>query len=111
MNDRLDTVLTRMKEKYRPHILDNSSIYMEVDIGKEAEELGFNDITETYRNVYAVIPLKEALKGITVRIDGRTFVNYVQFESGIAAPGYITKDSGLPFKKYVAKDSMICNFA
>lgn len=111
MNDRLDAVLTRMKEKYQPHILEDSRIYMEVDIGKEAEEIGLNDITETYHNVYAVIPLKEALKGITVRIDGRTFVNYVQFESGIAAPGYVAKDSRLPFKKYVPKDSMLCNFA
>jgi hypothetical protein len=111
MNNQLDRVLTRMKDKYQHHILDNSGIYMEVDIGKEAEEIGLSDLKDKYRNVYAVIPLKEALEGIKVLIDGRTFVNYVQFESGIAAPGFIVKNSRLPYKKYVAKDSMVYNFA
>ena len=111
MNSQLDQVLTRMKDKYQDHILDNSGIYMEVDIGKEAEEIGLSDLKDKYRNVYAVIPLKKSLEGIKVLIDGRTFVNYVQFDSGIAAPGFIVKDSRLPYKKYVARDSMVCNFA
>ncbi|MFH0729018.1 MAG: hypothetical protein V2B19_22100 [Pseudomonadota bacterium] len=111
MDNQLDQVLTRMKDKYQNHIQDNSGIYMDVDIGKEAEAIGLSDLKDKYRNVYAVIPMKEAFEGIKVLIDGRTFVNYVQFESGIAAPGFIVKDSRLPHKKYVAKDSMVYNFA
>jgi hypothetical protein len=33
-----------------------------------------NDLKEKYHHVYAVIPLKEALEGIKVLIDGRTVV-------------------------------------
>jgi len=46
-----------------------------------------------------------------VRIDGRTFVNYAQFDSGIAVPHYVARQVDLPHRAYVAKDSMICNFA
>ena len=45
-----------------------------------------------------------------VRIDGRTFVNYVQFDSGVAVPNYIAEDSELPYRAYAARDSMILNF-
>ena len=50
------------------------------------------------------------MEGMKVRIDGRTFVNYVQSETGVAMPGYIAKYSGLPHKAYEAWDSMILNF-
>jgi hypothetical protein len=46
-----------------------------------------------------------------VRIDGRTFVNYAQFESGIAVPNYVARQVDLPNRAYIAQDSMICNFA
>ena len=46
-----------------------------------------------------------------VRVDGRTFVNYAQFESGIAVPNYVAGQVDLPHIAYIAKDSMICNFA
>lgn len=111
MKNRLDLVLDHIEEKYRNEISKDSRIYMEVSIGREAEDMGYRDLKEKYRDVYAVIPLKKALDGVKVRIDGRTFVNYVQFDSGIAAPGFIVKDSQLPSKKYIAKNSMICNFA
>ena len=45
-----------------------------------------------------------------VRIDGRTFVNYALFDSGVAVPGYIVKDASLPHRTYIPNDSMICNF-
>ncbi|MDX9787989.1 MAG: hypothetical protein RBT11_14490 [Desulfobacterales bacterium] len=111
MENRLDKVLTRMKDKFQNHLITDSRHYMEVDIGKEADEMGFVDIKEKYHHVYAVIPLKEAVAGIKVRIDGRTFVNYAQFDSGIAVPGYVAKDSGLPYKTFIPKNSMICNIA
>jgi len=46
-----------------------------------------------------------------VRIDGRTFVNYAQFESGIVTPNYVAERVDLPYRAYNARDSMICNFA
>jgi len=111
MKNQLDTVFDRIKRKYCPDSVDDTRNYMEVDIGKEADEMGLQELKEKYHGIHAVIPLKEAVEGMKVRIDGRTFVNYVQFESGIAVPGYLIKDSQLPYKTYVPKDSMICNFA
>ena len=46
-----------------------------------------------------------------VRVDGRTFVNYAQFESGVVVPEYVAQKAGLPFQPYTANDSMILNFA
>jgi hypothetical protein len=46
-----------------------------------------------------------------VLIDGRTFVRYAQFDSGIAIPEYIAKDSEMAYKPFVPKESMILNFA
>jgi hypothetical protein len=45
-----------------------------------------------------------------VRIDGRTFVNYAEYESGVAVPGYLAKVTGQPYHTFVPLDSMICNF-
>jgi hypothetical protein len=45
-----------------------------------------------------------------VRIDGRTFVNYAEYDSGIAVPGYIAKALGGSYRTFVPNDSMICNF-
>jgi hypothetical protein len=45
-----------------------------------------------------------------VRIDGRTFVNYAQFESGVVVPDYVARDAGLSYKTFIPKDSMILNF-
>lgn len=110
MNPKLDNVLKRIQDKHHHNIFSPSRHYMEVDIGKEAEEMGYGDLKDKYHKVYAVIPLKESVRGMKVRIDGRTFVNYVQFESGIAVPGYVARDSTLPHKAYAPQDSLICNF-
>ena len=45
-----------------------------------------------------------------VRIDGRTFINYAQFNFGIVVPHHIAKQVNLHQRAYVARDSMICNF-
>jgi hypothetical protein len=45
-----------------------------------------------------------------VRIDGRTFVNYAEYPSGVVVPGYVAKEAGRNFKTFVPNDSMICNF-
>lgn len=111
MKNRLDQILYGLQDKYGNNISGNGRHYMEVNIGKEAEALGYTDVKDQYGAVNAVIPLKAAVSGMKVRIDGRTFVNYVQFESGIAVPKYIVKGTEIPHKEYVAKDSMIRNFA
>lgn len=44
-----------------------------------------------------------------VRIDGRGFSGYVQFESGMAVPGFLAKETGRPYRVYIPNDSMILN--
>ncbi len=107
----LDDVIEKIGETYRDHIQNGSRFYLEVNIGKQADALGYGDITAKYPNAHAVVPLKQAMPGMKVRIDGRTFVNYAQFESGIAVPGYMAKDTGLAHTSFIPNDSMILNFA
>jgi hypothetical protein len=105
----LDVVLEKIGETYREAILNGSRFYVEVNIGKQAEALGYPEICQKYRDVNAVVPLKQPVPGMKVRIDGRTFVNYAQFESGIAVPGYVAKDTRLAFRTFIPNDSMILN--
>jgi hypothetical protein len=56
------------------------------------------------------IALSDEEKGLKVRIYGRTFVNYAQFESGVVLPNYVAHEVDMAHKTYVAQDSMICNF-
>ncbi len=111
MSNKLAYVLIKIGEDFREEISDESSLYLEVDIGKEAKKMGYSDVQEKYHDVCAVVPLKEPVNGMKVLIDGRTFVDYAQFESGIAVPGYVAKEAGLPYRVYKANDSMIRNFA
>ena len=108
---KLDKVLTKIGEEYKEDISSDSRYYVEVDVGKKAGELGFDDLKDAYHAVNAIVPLRTAAKGMTVRIDGRTFVTYAQLESGIAIPGYIAKEVGLPHETYEPNDSMILSFA
>ena len=107
----LSEVLIKIGEDHKENICDHSRHYLEISLAQKAAELGFSEVKERYRNTYAIVPLKHPVKGMKVRIDGRTFVNYAQFESGIAAPDYVASQVDLPHRAYIAKDSMICNFA
>jgi hypothetical protein len=111
MNPELDNVLKQIGADYKDDILENSRFYREVSIGRKAEQLGYSGLKGRYDDVYAIVPLKRPAAGMTVRIDGRTFVNYAQFESGVVVPGYVAKASGLPYRAFVPNDSMILNFA
>jgi len=111
MRNNLDEVLTNIGKEHKEDILNGSRFYLEVDIGKRAEEMGYYDVKEKYPDAEAVVPIKEAKRGIKVRIDGRTYVNYAQLESGIAVPGHVAKESGLPHKTYRPNHSMIRHFA
>jgi hypothetical protein len=110
MSNELDDILTRIGREYEKDISGNGRNYLEVDIDKEAEKLGCPGTKEKYRGVHVVVPLKGPVKGMKVRIDGRTFVNYAQFDSGIAMPEHVAKKTGLHYKTYHARDSMILNF-
>lgn len=111
MNDSLDNTLRAIGEAYAEKISRNSRFYIEVDIGKKAQQLGFSVVGDKYRKVLAVVPVKQAEIGMNVRIDGRTFVNYGQLKSGIAVPKHVIRKSRLHYDKYVPKESMILNFA
>lgn len=97
-------------EAYKEKIQRGSRHYLEVSIGKHAAKLGHTDLKDKYENTFAIIPLKAPQKGMKVRIDGRTFVNYAEDASGIAVPGYIARETGRSFKAFIPNDSMICNF-
>jgi 4-hydroxy-3-polyprenylbenzoate decarboxylase len=103
-------VINAIEEKFRGILSAESRNYLEVDIGKEAERLGYVEFREKYHGVSAIVPIKEAVDGMKVMIDGRTFVNYVQFDSGIALPEHVVRESGLSGKPYIANDSMMLNF-
>jgi len=111
MSNHLGEILTKIGEAYRGQIQDDARNYIEVDIGQQAQQLGFTEEGEKYHDVRAVVPIKEAVAGMKVRIDGRTFVRYAQFDSGVAVPEYVAKQTGLPYGMYHANDSMILNFA
>jgi hypothetical protein len=110
MNYDLAKILHHIDQRHKDNISKNSRFYMEVDIGKEAEALGLSGLKEKYRKINAIVPLKHPVSGMKVRIDGRTFVDYAQYESGLALPGYVARDAGLPYDTYRPSDSMILNF-
>ena len=111
MANNLSKVLIKIGDEHKDNILDNSRHYCEVSIAQKAAELGFSEIKECYNDAYAIIPLKNPLDGMKVRIDGRTFVNYSQFDSGVVVPHYVASQVNMPRKSYVPLDSMICNYA
>ncbi|MGD9331798.1 MAG: hypothetical protein PVJ53_10825 [Desulfobacterales bacterium] len=112
MNRRhLDDVIETIGNSYREDIQNDSRFYVEVNIGEQAKAMGYGDIQQKFGDAFAVVPLRRAVPGMKVRIDGRTFVNYAQFESGIAVPGYVARDAKLPYKTFIPNDSMILNCA
>jgi len=111
MEDHLKKTLEQIGEDFRHAISEDSRHYCEIDIGRRAERLGYLDLKRQFHDVFAIVPLKRPAEGMKVRIDGRTFVNYAQFNSGVVVPGYLAQRAGLPCKPYRAQDSMILNFA
>ncbi len=111
MANNLRKVLIKIGDDHKNSILNGSRHYREVSIAQKAEELGLDEIKECYKDAYAIIPLKHPIDGMKVRIDGRTFVNYSQFDSGVVVPHYVARQVDMPRKSYVPQDSMICNYA
>ena len=110
MNQRLNEVLEAIGDCYRGKIQRGSRHYLEVNVGKTAAALGYGELEEKYATTFAIVPLNAPQRGMKVRIDGRTFVDYAEYASGIAVPGYLARESGNAFVPFVANDSMICNF-
>lgn len=110
-NNKTSEIIKHISERYRDNIQGAGRHYLEVNIGREAARMGVNDLPDPIRSADVIVPLKEPVDGMKVMIDGRTFVDYARFESGLAAPGYVARDAGLPFSPYVAPDSMVLNFA
>ncbi|RPH48834.1 MAG: hypothetical protein EHM85_15905 [Desulfobacteraceae bacterium] len=111
MKRHLNEVLESVAEIYGNNILASARHYLEVDIGKHAEVLGYTELAEKYGQVCAIVPLKHPIEGMKVRIDGRTFVNYAQYASGIVVPGYLADETIHPYKPFIPNDSMILNCA
>jgi hypothetical protein len=107
MSNGLAKVLSKIAEEYREEISVESITFLELDIGKEAEKLGYSNIAEKYRGIAAAVPLKRKLNGMKVMMDGRAFMDYVQLETGVVIPGYIAKEAALPNKHYEAPESIV----
>ena len=110
MDNRIDILLDHIEETYRQKIQRGARHYMEVNLGEQARRLGFEDMGEKYKNACAVIPLKVPQKGMKVRIDGRTFFNYAEYDSGMAVPVFLAKDAAKKYRTFIPNDSLICNF-
>ncbi|MDX2448736.1 MAG: hypothetical protein QNK29_16210 [Desulfobacterales bacterium] len=110
MRNHLTHIIEKITTDHADNIDDVSRHYLEVSIAEKAAQLGLTEARECYKNVNAIVPLKSPVEGMKVRIDGRTFVNYVQFASGIAVPNYVARQTDLPHRAYVPQDSMILNF-
>ena len=111
MDKTLAEVLLKIGDEFRDEISTGSRFYLEIDIGKQAAKYGYYELSEKYNNKYAIVPLKHPVSGMKVRVDGRTFVNYAQFESGVVVPIYVARDAGISYKTFMPQDSMVCNFA
>jgi len=111
MENKLSKVISKIENDYKDRIRDDSRFYIEISIAGAAEDLGCAEVKERYKNAYAIVPVKDPVGGMKVRIDGRTFVNYAQFNSGVVVPQYVANQVDVPHRTYVAQDSMICNFA
>lgn len=111
MKSHLQEVLNSIAREYAGAIHPEAENYIEIDIGKRLETMGYPEKKKQYGGVRAIVPLKGPVEGMKVRIDGRGFGNYAQFEPGIAIPGFLADEVGLPYRSFVPNESLILNFA
>lgn len=110
MDNQLKELLKHMELEYGDRTQRGARNYLEVNLAEQARKLGYGDLSETYKTACAIVPLKDPQHGMKVRVDGRTFVNYAEYDSGIAVPGYLAKAAGMNYRTFVPNESMICNF-
>lgn len=109
MNSKITETIENIQKEFSNLISKNARNYVEVSIGKKAKALGFDDLAQCYPHTSVIVPIKDPVPGMKVRIDGRGFSGYVQFDSGIAVPSFLARETGLPFSQYIPNDSMILN--
>ncbi len=110
MEENLKKVLNYISKCYSDKAESGARHYLNANIGQAALALGFEKVYERYKNRDVVVSLKEPQPGMKVRIDGRTFVKYVEYANGFSVPEHIARFADLPYRKYIAQDSMILNF-
>ena len=110
-NTNLEKIIDSIGKEYELLIEKGARHYIEVSIGRQAEKLGFGDLKDRYKKTYAIVPLHTPRRGMKVRIDGRTFVNYAEYPTGVAVPGYLAREAGRSYKTFIPNDSMICNYS
>ena len=59
MNKEIDDILVKIGEEFGDSIGKGARNYLEVDIGRKADQLGRPEIGKRFHNVYAVVPLKK----------------------------------------------------
>ena len=111
MTESLRKIFDSIAREHKDHITNDSRFYTDVKLADKARELGLSDVRERFRNEFAIVPIKRPIGGMKVRIDGRTFVNYAQFDTGVVVPKRVARKAGIAYKNYVARDSMIYNFS
>lgn len=107
MDDQLTHVIEHIAETHRDNIQKGSRNILELDLGDEADRLGFTELGRCLRGVEAVVPVRQPAAGMKVLIDGRTFVNYAEYEPGIAVPGRVAGGISLAAKPFAPQDSFI----
>jgi hypothetical protein len=110
MENQIEQLFNTIEQEYGSRIQKGARHYLEVNLAAQARKLGLAGLDDKIKSACAIIPLKDPQQGMKVRIDGRTFVNYAEYDSGMAVPGYLAKLSGRKYRTFVANDSMICNF-
>jgi hypothetical protein len=110
MNNPMDELFNYIEATYAGKMKKGTRHYQEVSLSEAARKLGFSELAETYKTASAIIPLRHPQRGMKVRIDGRTFVNYAQYESGMAVPAYLAQRSTRKYRAFIPMDSMICNY-
>jgi hypothetical protein len=110
MNDQLDRLLEYIEETNIGIMEKGARHYMEVSLSATARKLGYTELAEKYKTASAIVPLRNPQRGMKVRIDGRTFVNYAEYDSGIAVPSYLAKATGRKHRTFIPMDNMILNF-
>ena len=100
MDKQIDELLSKIETAYGDEIQRGSRHYLEVNLAEHARKLGYASIDDKYKIVNAIIPLKNPQKGM----------NYAEFDSGMAVPGYLAQASNRKYRDFIPNDSMICNF-
>jgi len=110
MKKELNGILEDIETEFKKIIRKGSRHYLEVSIGEQASKLGYHELRDRYVNTCAFVPLREPQQEMKVRIDGRTFVDYAEYDSGIAVPGYLAREAGKSYRTFIPQDSFIRNF-